>query len=101
MRSYTCVDDMVDGIYRLMQSDLEGPVNIGNPEYLTVDELVGTVIGVAGKRIRIRHAEGPVGVHSRNFSNARIESLGWCAAWPLQRGVQATYPSGASRCLTR
>jgi hypothetical protein len=32
VRSYTYVDDMVDGIYRLMQSDLEGPVNIGNPE---------------------------------------------------------------------
>jgi GDP-D-mannose 3', 5'-epimerase len=81
----------------LMQSDLEGPVNIGDPEYVTVDELVRTVIGVAGKRIRIRHIDGPVGVHSRNFSNARIESLGWRAAWPLQRGIQATYPWIASQ----
>jgi GDP-D-mannose 3',5'-epimerase len=97
VRSYTYVDDMVDGIYRLMQSNLEGPVNIGNPEYLTVDELARTVIGVSGKRIRIRHVEGPVGVHSRNFSNARIESLGWRAAWPLQRGIQSTYPWIASQ----
>ncbi len=97
VRSYTYVDDMVDGIYRLMQSDLDGPVNIGNPEYVTVDELVRTITEVAGKRIRIRQVDGPVGVHSRNFSNARIESLGWRALWPLRRGIEATYPWIASQ----
>jgi GDP-D-mannose 3', 5'-epimerase len=97
VRSYTYVDDMVEGIYRLMQSDLEGPVNIGNPEYVTVDELVSTIAEVAGKRIRIRHVDGPVGVHSRNFSNARIESLGWRALWPLRRGIESTYAWIASQ----
>ena len=43
VRSYTYVADMVDGIYRLMHSDLEGPANIGNPEYVTVKELVDMV----------------------------------------------------------
>jgi len=76
---------MLDGIYRLMQSKLEGPVNIGNPEYVTVDELVQTVAAAAGKRIKIRHVDGPVGVLSRNFSNSRIESMGWRAQWPLWR----------------
>ena len=92
VRSYTYIDDMLDGICRLMQSDLEGPVNIGNPEYVTVDELVATAAAVSGKHIKIRHVEGPVGVHSRNFSNARIESLGWRAQWPLRRGIEQTYP---------
>lgn len=92
VRSYTYIDDMVDGIYRLMQSDLTNPTNIGNPEYVTVDELVRTVAAVAGKRISIRHVDGPVGVQSRNFSNACIESLGWRAKWPLCRGIQETYP---------
>jgi GDP-D-mannose 3', 5'-epimerase len=92
VRSFTYVDDMVDGIYRLMHSDLEGPVNIGNPEYVTVDQLVETVTKVAGKRIRIRHVDGPVGVQSRNFSNLRIEALGWRAEWPLLRGIEKTYP---------
>ena len=92
IRSYTYIDDMIDGIYRLMQSNLESPVNIGNPEYVTVDELVHTVASVAGKNISIRHVEGPVGVQSRNFSNAGIESLGWRAQWPLRRGIQVTYP---------
>ena len=73
VRSYTYIDDMLDGIYRLMQSNLQGPVNIGNPEYVTVDELVQTVAAAAGKRIKIRHVDGPVGVLSRNFSNSRIE----------------------------
>jgi nucleoside-diphosphate-sugar epimerase len=92
VRSYTYVDDMLDGIRRLMQSDLEGPVNIGNPEYVTVDELVSTVAAVSDKHIKIRHVNGPVGVRSRNFSNARIESLGWRAQWPLRRGIEQTYP---------
>lgn len=92
IRSCTYVDDMVDGIYRLMQSELEGPVNIGNPEYVTVDELVQTVIDVAGRDVNIRDVDGPVGVQSRNFSNARIESVGWRAQWSLRRGIEATYP---------
>jgi GDP-D-mannose 3',5'-epimerase len=92
VRSYTYVGDMVDGIYRLMHSDLEGAANIGCPQYVTVDELVHTVAKVAGKRIQIRHVEGPVGVQSRNFSNARIESLGWRARVFLEEGIGYTYP---------
>ena len=92
VRSYTFVEDMVDGIRRLTDSELEGAANIGCPEYVSVDELVQIVASVAGKRIRIRHIDGPVGVQSRNFSNARIESLGWRSAWPLRRGIEATYP---------
>jgi nucleoside-diphosphate-sugar epimerase len=92
IRSYTYVDDMVDGIYRLMHSELEGAVNIGDPEYVTVNELVQTVAQAAGKRIQIKHIDGPVGVHSRNFSNARIYSLGWRAQYNLKAGITQTYP---------
>jgi nucleoside-diphosphate-sugar epimerase len=92
IRSYTYVDDMVDGIYLLMQSGLQGPVNIGCPQYVTVDELVRTVAEVAGKRINIRHIDGPVGVQSRNFSNERIYSIGWRARYCLRDGIARTYP---------
>src|SRR5262245_3182020 len=103
VRSYTYIDDMIDGIRRLMASKLEGAVNIGNPEYVTVDQLADTVAAVAGKKICMRHVDGPTGVHSRNFSNARIESLGWRARWPLRAGLEQTYPwiadqVAASRC---
>ena len=91
IRSYTYVSDMIQGIYMLMHSDLEGPVNIGCPQYVTVDELVSTVAKVAGKEINISHVEGPVGVRSRNFSNARIYSLGWEARVSLRLGIERTY----------
>ena len=91
VRSYIYVSDTVDAIYLLMQSDLEGPVNIGSPEYVSVDELVATVIEVSGKKIQVKHVEGPVGVGSRNFSHAKIESLGWSARVTLREGIQQAY----------
>ena len=92
VRSYTYIDDMVDGIWRLMQSPLEGPVNIGCPQYVIVDQLVATVAAVAGKRVNIAHVDGPVGVQSRNFSNARIYSIGWRPRFFLREGIERTYP---------
>ena len=91
VRSYTYVDDLVDGIVRLMRSDLEVPANIGSPEYVSVRELVEAVIEHSGKDISIRYVPGPVGVQSRNFSNARIYSLGWQAKTPLRDGIGVTY----------
>lgn len=92
IRSYTYVDDMTDGIYRLMQSDLEGAVNIGCPQYVSVNELVTTVCEVSGRKVNVRHVEGPVGVQSRNFSNDRIYSIGWKAQVYLKDGIAKTYP---------
>lgn len=92
IRSYTYVDDMVDGIRRLMKSNINCPVNIGNPEYVSVDELVAVVASVAGKKIRIKHVDGPVGVMSRNFSNEKIYTTGWRAEISLREGIQSTYP---------
>lgn len=92
IRSYTYIDDMIDGIWRLMHSDLEGPTNIGNPEYVSVEELVQTTAKIAGKKINIRYIEGPVGVQSRNFSNNKIYRTGWQARFPLLEGIRRTYP---------
>ena len=92
IRSYTYVADMVDGIFRLMHSDLEGAVNIGCPQYVTVNELVATVAEVSGKKINVKHIDGPVGVQSRNFSNNRIYSIGWRSKYELQDGIELTYP---------
>jgi len=92
IRNYTYVDDLVEGIYMLMQSDLEGPVNIGGEEYVTVAELVRTVIKVSGKQLNVKYVPGPVGVRARNFSKARIKSLGWKAKYSLKEGIARTYP---------
>jgi len=92
IRGFTYVDDLVDGIYMLMQSDLSESANIGTDEYVTVNELVQTVIDVAGKTLRIRHVEGPVGVQARNFNKDRMKSLGWRARVSLREGIERTYP---------
>jgi len=92
IRAYTYVDDLIEGVYLLMQSDLEDPTNIGSKEYVTVDDLVQTVIEVSGKEIHVKHVEGPVGVQARNFSKARIHSLGWEAKVFLKEGILLTYP---------
>ena len=92
VRSYTYVSDMVDGIYLLMNSEKKGAVNIGCPQYVTVDELVRIVAKVSGKKITITHVKGPVGVQSRNFSNERIYSLGWKPKVTLEDGIILTYP---------
>jgi GDP-D-mannose 3',5'-epimerase len=75
-----------------MQSDLEGPVNIGSPEYVSVAQLVDVVARVARKRVQVRYVPGPVGVRSRNFSNERVYSLGWLPRFSLEAGIGRTYP---------
>ena len=92
MRAYTFIEDMVDGIILLMQSELEDGVNIGRQEYVSVDELVRTVASVAGKDIRIKHVEGPVGVRARNFRIERISGVGWQSKFSLKAGIGETYP---------
>jgi nucleoside-diphosphate-sugar epimerase len=91
VRGFTYVDDLVDGIYRLVQSDQADAVNIGTDEYVTVNELVQTVIDVSGKEIHVQHVEGPVGVQARNFDKSRIKALGWEATTRLNEGIARTY----------
>jgi nucleoside-diphosphate-sugar epimerase len=101
VRSYTYVGDMVDGIYLLMHSDLHGAVNIGCPQYVTVDELATEVIKQSGKQLTIKHVKGPVGVQSRNFSNERIYSLGWQSKVFLEDGIRHTYPWVAEQVMAK
>jgi len=71
---------------------LKGAVNIGCPQYVTVDELVHTVAKISGKEVNIKHVPGPVGVRSRNFANDRIYSLGWKPKIYLEDGIKLLYP---------
>ncbi|MFW6116200.1 MAG: NAD-dependent epimerase/dehydratase family protein [bacterium] len=91
VRGFTYVDDLVDGIYLLTRSDLQGAANIGSEEYVTVNQLVQTVIDVSGKKIHVEHVKGPVGVQARNFSHARMHKLGWQAQTTLREGIETTY----------
>ena len=93
VRNFIYVDDLVAGILALMGSDLDfKPANIGTQEYVTVRELLATIADIAGKRIEPKPVPGPVGVASRNFSTARIESTGWRPRFSLRDGLARTYP---------
>ncbi len=94
MRAYTYIDDMVDGIRRLMESSLEDGVNIGRQEYVSVDELASTIASVAGKAIHLKHIEGPVGVKARNFRIDRISAIGWQSRFSLRDGNRQDVPLG-------
>jgi nucleoside-diphosphate-sugar epimerase len=92
LRAYTYIEDLLNGILRLMHSDLEDGVNIGRREYVSVDELTRTIAGISGKKISFKHVEGPVGVKARNFRNDRISSIGWSSEFSLKDGLSRTYP---------
>lgn len=92
MRAYTYIEDLLDGIYLLMHSDLEDGVNIGRQEYVSVNELVRVIAEVAEKEVHVKHAEGPVGVKARNFRHDRISAIGWESRFSLREGIGHTYP---------
>jgi GDP-D-mannose dehydratase len=73
-RSFMYVDDCVEGIYRIMQSDYAQPLNLGSDELVSVDELVDIVASAACKQIAKRHdLTQPQGVRGRNSDNSRLE----------------------------
>jgi nucleoside-diphosphate-sugar epimerase len=91
IRAYTYVDDLVEGIYLLTQSDLRRPVTIGSSRLITVNELVDTVIKISGKTINVTHVPGPVGVQARILDKSRIHSLGWSAQTSFEEGLAKSY----------
>jgi nucleoside-diphosphate-sugar epimerase len=91
-RSFLYIDECLEGVRRLMESDFIGPVNIGSEEMVTINRLAEMCMEIAGKNIGIRHIPGPLGVRGRNSDNRRIrEKLGWAPSRPLKDGLRATY----------
>ena len=91
VRAYTYIDDLIEGIRTLVESDWNRPTNIGTDEYVTVAELIAAIADVSVKRFTVKYVPGPVGVRSRNFSKTRIESLGHGSHTPLRAGISVLY----------
>lgn len=99
-RSFLHVDECVEGVRRLMESDFAGPVNIGSDEMVTLNELASLVMGIAGKALTIRHIPGPLGVRGRTSDNRLIETrIGWRPSKPLRAGLAETYEWIAGQVL--
>jgi GDP-D-mannose 3', 5'-epimerase len=91
-RSFLYIDECLEGVRRLMDSDFPGPVNIGSEEMVSINQLAEMIMGIAGKRLTIRHISGPLGVRGRNSDNHLIHSkLGWKPNQPLRAGLEKTY----------
>jgi nucleoside-diphosphate-sugar epimerase len=91
-RSFLYIDECLDGIRKLMESDFTGPVNIGSDQMISINNLTKLVIKLAGKRAGIKNISGPTGVRGRTSDNALIkEKLGWAPSQPLEVGLEKTY----------
>ena len=91
-RSFCHIDDCVEGIYRLMQSDYAQPLNLGTERMVSINELAAIIMSIAGKTLSVEHVEGPEGVRGRNSDNTRLrEVLGWEPSIDLEEGLAETY----------
>jgi GDP-D-mannose 3', 5'-epimerase len=92
-RSYCYIDDCVEGIYRLMRSDYNEPLNLGTDRLVSINELVDIVAKIAGKTIRREHdLTKPQGVRGRNSDNSKLrEVLAWEPSISLEDGLAKTY----------
>lgn len=91
-RTFCYIDDCLEGIYRLMRSDYNEPLNLGQDELVTINQLADIVAGIAGIEITKKHVPGPQGVRGRNSDNTRLRQvLGWEPQISLQAGLARTY----------
>jgi GDP-D-mannose 3', 5'-epimerase len=92
-RSFTFIDDCVEGILRLTKSAYREPVNIGSDEMVSMNEMMRMALGLSGKtNVPIKHMPGPEGVRGRNSDNALIlEKLGWAPSVSLADGLRVTH----------
>jgi nucleoside-diphosphate-sugar epimerase len=91
-RSFLYIDECLEGVRRLMESSFMGPVNIGSEKMISINDLAAMTMDIAGKKLSIRHIEGPQGVRGRKSDNRLIrEKLGWAPSRPLREGMEQTY----------
>ena len=91
-RSFLYIDECLEGVRRLMQSDFIGPVNIGSEEMVTINQLAEMAMKLGGKSLSVKHIPGPLGVRGRNSDNRLIrEKLGWVPSMKLEDGMAKTY----------
>jgi GDP-D-mannose 3', 5'-epimerase len=91
-RSFLYIDECVEAILRLMNSNFTGPVNIGSEEMISINEFAKMAIDISGKKLQIKNIDGPTGVRGRNSDNKLIyEKLNWQPSLSLKKGMEKTY----------
>jgi nucleoside-diphosphate-sugar epimerase len=102
-RSFLYVDECLEAVQRLMDSDFTGPVNIGSEEMISINGLAQMAVDISGKNIGINNLGGqefinkygfacPTGVRGRNSDNKLYrEKIGWEVSMPLIEGMKKTF----------
>jgi GDP-D-mannose 3', 5'-epimerase len=92
-RSFTYIDDTIEGLFRIMESEFTDPINLGSAQLVTINGLVDIVEGIAGVKLERKYnLSAPQGVRGRNSDNALIlEQLGWEPSISLEDGLEKTY----------
>lgn len=91
-RSFLYIDECIEATRRFVDSDFQGPVNIGSEEMITIQNFAQMAIDISGKDLAINNIDGPLGVHGRNSDNNLYkEKMGWEPTQPLREGMEKTY----------
>jgi nucleoside-diphosphate-sugar epimerase len=91
-RSFLYIDDCLDALYALMQSDYNQPLNIGSDRFVSINHLADIDGAAAGVVVAKNHIDGPQGVRGRNSDNTLCEAvLGWRPQVSLEMGIYRTY----------
>lgn len=102
-RSFLYVDECVEAVLKLMDSDFIGPVNIGSEEMVSINQMAEMIIDISGKNLKVENLQGedfiekygftcPTGVNGRNSDNRLYrEKIGWEVSQPLRVGLEKTY----------
>ena len=91
-RSFLFIDECLEGVEKLMNSEFTGPVNLGSERMISINNLVYLIAGLVNKSVTIKNIPGPMGVMGRTSDNKLIrEKLGWAPHEKLEVGITKTY----------
>ena len=91
-RSFLFIEECIEGIHRIMESDCDFPLNLGSERMISINDLALLVAQIANKDITIKNIPGPMGVIGRNSHNKLIkETIGWAPGDKLEYGLEKTY----------
>lgn len=91
-RSFLFIEECIEGIHKIMQSECEVPLNLGSERMISINDLALLIAERANKKITIKNIDGPLGVMGRNSHNKLIqETIGWRPKEDLEYGIDKTY----------
>ena len=93
MRSFCYIDDLMIGLDKLIEHNVQVPVNMGSDECITMTQLADMLIKISGKQITKKYLpSGPAGCMRRNSDNTKIQKLtGWKPNYSLEQGLRNTF----------